>query len=98
MVLAYSRMMYVEFVLSETQDQFLRCHEREFEYFGGVPKSVMIDNLKVGVLSHPREENPVLHPKYIDFANHYGFEISACTFLRALKKPILADGLFNEDC
>jgi len=56
MVLGYSRMMYVQFTLSETQDQFLSCHEHAFEYFKGVPKRVMIDNLKAGVLSHPAGE------------------------------------------
>ena len=78
MILCYSRMIYVEFTLSETQDQFLSSHEHAFEYFGGVPKRVMIDNLKAGVLSHPSGEEAVYHPKYIDFAKHYGFEISAC--------------------
>ena len=93
MVLAYSRMMYVEFVLSETQDQFLRCHERAFEYFGGVPKSVMIDNLKAGVLSHLLGEKPVFHPKYIDFANHYGFEISACNVRAPNEKGRVENGV-----
>ena len=93
MVLAYSRMMYVEFVLSEAQDQFLRCHERAFEYFGGVPKSVMIDNLKAGVLSHPLGEKPNFHPKYIDFANHYGFEISACNVRAPNEKGRVENGV-----
>ena len=93
MVLAYSRMMYVEFVLSEAQDQFLRCHERAFEYFGGVPKSVMIDNLKAGVLSHPLGEKPIFHPKYIDFANHYGFEISACNVRAPNEKGRVENGV-----
>ena len=93
MVLAYSRMMYVEFVLSEAQDQFLRCHERAFEYFGGVPRSVMIDNLKAGVLSHPLGEKPVFHPKYIDFANHYGFEISACNVRAPNEKGRVENGV-----
>ena len=93
MVLAYSRMMYVEFVLSETQDQFLRCHERAFEYFGGIPKSVMIDNLKAGVLSHPLGEKAVFHPKYIDFANHYGFEITACNVRAPNEKGRVENGV-----
>jgi len=51
MVLCHSRMIYVEFTLCETQEQFLLCHEHAFEYFGGCPKRVMIDNLKSAVLS-----------------------------------------------
>ena len=78
MVLCYSRMLYVEFTLSETQEQFLACHEHAFEYFGGCVKRVMIDNLKSAVLSHPAGQPAVYHPRYMDFAGHYGFEICAC--------------------
>ena len=35
MVLCYSRMMYVEFTLSEGMEQFLACHRHAFEFFGG---------------------------------------------------------------
>ena len=93
MVLAYSRMMYVEFVLSEAQDQFLSCHEHAFEYFGGVPRSVMIDNLKAGVLSHPLGQKAVFHPKYVDFANHYGFKISACNVRAPNEKGRVENGV-----
>ena len=48
MVLCYSRMMYLEFTLSEGMEQFLTCHRHALEFFGGSPSKVMIDNLKVG--------------------------------------------------
>ncbi len=35
MVLCYSRMMYVEFTLSQKMEQFLACHNHAFAYFGG---------------------------------------------------------------
>lgn len=78
MVLCYSRMLYVEFTLAETQEQFLACHEHAFEYFGRCPKRVMVDNLKSAVLSHPAGQPVIYHPRYLDFAGHYGFEICAC--------------------
>jgi len=78
MVLCNSRMLYVEFTLAETQEQFLACHEHAFEYFGGCPSRVMVDNLKSAVLSHPAGCPAVYHPRYMDFAGHYGFEICAC--------------------
>ena len=43
MVLCHSRMMYVEFTLSEGMEQFLSCHRHAFEFLGGVPQKVMID-------------------------------------------------------
>ena len=38
MVLCYSRIMYVEFTLSEGMEQFLSCHRHAFEFFGGCPR------------------------------------------------------------
>ena len=93
MVLCYSRMLYVEFTLSETQEQFLDCHQHAFEYFGGCPKRVMIDNLKSAVLSHPAGQPAVYHPRYLDFARHYGFEIRACNVGAANEKGRVENGV-----
>jgi transposase len=78
MVLCYSRRMYAEFTLAQTQEHFLACHQRAFEYFNSVPAEVMVDNCKTAVLSHPLGAPAVLHPRYLDFARHYGFTIKAC--------------------
>jgi transposase len=78
MVLCYSRMMYVEFTLSQGQEHFLACHQHAFEFFGGVPRETMIDNCKVAVLEHRPGQPPVLNPHYLDFARHYGFAIKPC--------------------
>jgi transposase len=79
MVLCYSRMLYVEFTLSQTMEQFLACHQNAFAFFGNrVPEKVMVDNLKSAVLRHLRGEAPVLNPRYVDFAQHYGFRVIAC--------------------
>ena len=83
MVLCYSRLMYVEFTLSEGMEQFLTCHRHALEFFGSVPRKVMIDNLKVGVLLHPLGQSAQFHPRYLDFAAHYGFQPVACTVKRA---------------
>lgn len=32
MVLCYSRLMYLEFTLSEAKDQFLTCHRHALEF------------------------------------------------------------------
>ena len=86
MVLCYSRMMYLEFTLSESMEQFLACHRHAFEFFQAVPARVMIDNLKVGVLSHPFGQRPIFNARYLDLAAHYGFEPVACTVRRANEK------------
>ena len=44
MVLCHSRMMYLEFSVSQTMEHFLACHQNAFQFFGGVPKKIMVDN------------------------------------------------------
>lgn len=77
MVLAYSRKMYLEFTLAETLEHFLSCHQHAFEYFNGVTRQVWVDNCKVAVLSRSAG-TIVFNPRYLDFANHHGFQIRAC--------------------
>jgi transposase len=86
MVLCHSRMMYLEFTVSETMEQFLGCHRNAFEYFGAVPGAIMVDNLKSAVLKRMVGETPVFNPRYLDFANHYGFEIRACNVAKGNEK------------
>ena len=78
MVLCYSRMLYVEFTVSQTMEHFLACHQHAFEFFGGIPHKIMVDNLKSAVLTRALGEAPVFNPKYLDFATHCGFTIAPC--------------------
>jgi transposase len=86
MVLCHSRMAYVEFTCGEAMEHFLSCHRNALEYFGGVPRALLIDNLKTGVLRHPAGERATFHPRYLDFAAHYGFEPRACNVRKANEK------------
>ncbi len=94
MVLSYSRMMYVEFTLSQTMEQFLACHQHAFEFFGNrVPENIMVDNLKSAVLKRLTGEAPVFNPRYLDFANHYGFTIKACNIRKGNEKGRVENGV-----
>jgi len=93
MVLCHSRLMYVEFTLSEGMEQFLCCHRHAFEFFGGVPAKVMIDNLKVGVLEHPLGAPVRFNPRYLDFAAHHGFKPVACQVKKANEKGRVESGV-----
>lgn len=70
-VLSYSRKAYSEVVWRQTSESFLRCLENAFRYFAGVPATVVIDNLKAGVLQADWYD-PQLNPKLEEFARHYG--------------------------
>ncbi|MGF6871153.1 IS21 family transposase [Paraburkholderia sp. MM5477-R1] len=78
MVLCYSRLMYLEFTVSQTMEHFLACHEHAFAAFGGCPAKIMVDNLKSAVLQRLIGQAPVFNPRYLDAARHWGFEIVAC--------------------
>jgi transposase len=86
MVLCYSRMLYVEFTVSETMEHFLSCHANAFAFFGGVPARLMVDNLKSAVLQRIIGQTPVFNPRYKDFADHYGFTIAPCGVGQAHEK------------
>ena len=86
MVLCYSRQMYVEFTVSQTMEHFLACHQNAFRAFGGIPKRIMVDNLKSAVLKRPLGEAPVFNPKYAEFAAYHGFGISPCGVAKGNEK------------
>lgn len=93
MVLCYSRLMYVEFTVCQSMAHFLACHQNAFAYFGAVPQRIMVDNLKSAVLKHALGTEPILNPKYLDFANHYGFTITACAVGRGNEKGRVESGV-----
>ncbi len=93
MVLGYSRMLYVEFSLSQSQEHFLSCHRHAFEFFGGVPAKIMCDNCKTAVISHPYGLAPVYNERYLDFAGYYGFEIKACNVRKAHEKGMVENAV-----
>lgn len=70
-VLSHSRKAYSEAVLRQTTDDFLRCLENAFAHFGGVPRTLVIDNLRAAV-KQPDWFDPELCPKMRSFAEHYG--------------------------
>jgi len=93
MVLCYSRMMYLEFTVMEKMEHFLACHRNAFEFFNAVPESIMVDNLKCAVLKRFIGQAPVFNPKYLDFANHYGFSILPCNVGKGNEKGRVENGV-----
>lgn len=71
-IMAWSRALFVRFTTDMKLLTWLDCHRRAFEFFGGIPSEVLIDNLKVGVAS--RAGGTVRwHPAYEAMAVGYGF-------------------------
>lgn len=86
MTLGWSRTLYLEFTVSADLAWWLRCHLHAFHYFGGVPKTMLHDNLKTAVLAHGADGVIHWQPRYLDFAHYYGFTPRACQPYRAQTK------------
>ena len=74
MTLSYSRKSYSESVWKQDTETFIRTLENSFRAFGGVPKVLVLDNLKAAVIKADWFD-PELNPKIRDFAKHYGIVI-----------------------
>jgi len=70
-VLSHSRKAYSESVSRQTTAGFLQCLENAFRHFGGVPKTIIIDNLKAAV-ARADWYDPEVHPIIESFCRHYG--------------------------
>lgn len=77
MVLGFSRDAYYEIVKNQNVETWCSCHSRAFEHFGGVPKIIIPDNLKSGIIKASFLD-PVANKSYADLAKHYGFQINPC--------------------
>ena len=70
-VLSHSRKAYSEVVYRQTTEEFIRCIENAFRHFGGVPRTLVVDNLKAAVIQADWFD-PEINPKVEAFCRHYG--------------------------
>jgi transposase len=76
MVMSWSRAMFIDFSLDQQMETFCRMHRRALEFFGGVPRRIVYDNLKSVVLHHVGS-TVQFNPRFLAFAGHYLFEATA---------------------
>jgi transposase len=72
--LSFSRKSYSEAVFKQDTENFIRCMENAFWEWGGVPETIVIDNLKAAV-TEADWYDPELNPKILSFARHYNVVI-----------------------
>jgi len=70
-VLSHSRKAYSEAVYRQGTEEFIRALENACRAFVGVPKTLVIDNLRAAVVQADWYE-PELTPKVAEFCRHYG--------------------------
>lgn len=90
MVLAYSRYIYIEFTRSEKFEEFIRCHENAFRFFGGAPRECWYDNLtsavsdRVGSLIR-------FNSRFMAYIGHHSVRPHACNVARGNEKGRVED-------
>ncbi len=77
MVLSYSRAIFVRFTFDQTIESLLGCHRDAFAFFGGIPRTILYDNMRTVVADRIGKEYR-FHNDLMNFASHYLFEIKAC--------------------
>lgn len=94
-VLPFSQYAYVEPTLDMKQRSWLWCHVHMYSFFGGVPIRTVCDNLKTGVIKHPREGEIVLNDAYEALGAHYMTAIMP-TPIRKPKAKASAEGTVRD--
>lgn len=85
MVLSYSRRLFVRFYYGQAMPQFLDGHVRAFDYFGGVPRELLYDNLKSAVLERIGDAIR-FNPRLIELSAHYRFKPKPVAVARGNEK------------
>ena len=77
MSLGFSRHMFCQLVFDQKIETWLRLHIEAFEFFGGVPRVIVPDNLKAAVIRAAFDvtQESELNRSYCELARHYGFQI-----------------------
>jgi hypothetical protein len=89
-VLCHSRYLYIEFTRSEKFEEFIRCHENAFRFFGGLPKECWYDNLasavtdRIGALVR-------FNTRFMAYMGHHGARPHACNVARGNEKGRVED-------
>jgi transposase len=84
--LSYSRHKYVEFTFQQTQQSFVQSHVNAFTFFGGATKTIVLDNLKAGVIK-PSLYDPQFNRSYQEMAEYYGCFLDPARVARPKDKP-----------
>ena len=66
-----------------------------FEPFGGSVPRIVPDNLKTGVIKHPRDGEIVLNDAYREMAAHYGAAVLPARVSKAKDKPSVENTVWH---
>ena len=77
MILCWSRFQFFRAYLDQKFNSLIWGHVAAFHHFQGVPWKCVYDNQKT-ITPFWIARKPVINDNFLDFSNHYGFEIQVC--------------------
>lgn len=95
MVLGFSRHMVVRVVFDQRIETWLQAHVEAFEELGGVPETIVPDNLKAAVVraAFAVDDQSELNRSYRELARYYGFKVDPTPPYDAPKKGKVEAGV-----
>jgi transposase len=90
--LCYSRLMFIEFTLSQRKEEFYRGLVHALGFFGGSPRAVIFDNLKAAVLNGSGRA-ACLHPEFLALCGYFCMQPIACERRDPESKGIVEAGV-----
>jgi transposase len=76
-VLCYSRLMFIEFTLSQRKAEFYRSLVNALSFFGGSPRAIIFDNLKAAVVNGSGRA-ACLHPEFLALCGYFCLQPVPC--------------------
>jgi transposase len=91
-VLCYSRLMFIDFSLSQRKAEFYRGLVNALTFFGGSPRNLIFDNLKAAVLNGSGR-SACLHPEFLALCGYFCLQPVACARRDPESKGVVEGGV-----
>jgi transposase len=91
-VLCYSRLVYIEFTLSQHKAEFYRGLVNALTFFGGSPRNLIFDNLKAAVLNGSGR-SACYHPEFLALCGYFCMQPVACARRDPESKGVVEGGV-----
>jgi transposase len=92
MTLSYSRLGYYGAAIDQSATTFMTLHQEAFVFFGGVPRTVKVDNLKAAIIKNTRYDLEFTR-EFLEFSQHYNFVIKPCSPFEPNQKGKVENGV-----
>lgn len=84
--LPFSQYTYIEPCFDMKEQSWIGCNVNMLGFFGGIPIKIVCDNLRTGVIEHPRDGEIELNETYAEYGSYYELAILPAQVRRPKQK------------